>query len=464
MSKYTPDFSLRTAGQLGHQHPLGAEQVAATWLRLLCVLLLGYALFGRGFAYVSAGPVFVGEVVLAMGMATFLLLPLRHILKNIGVMVPLLGYMGWGLACTLPFINQYGMDAARDAVLWGYGAWALVVFAILISNPNLLGQLVKAYRTFAVIFLVAAPVLSLIRQSTVLPELYFPGSGHPLVDPKAGDTSVHMAGIAAFLIAGLRTGLSRWWALAFLAVTVVANRAGLVAFAATLLVAGAFRPRSIWLGRIIVAGAVAGSLLLAAAIEVELPGGRVLSAADLTERVLSIGGWSEKSRYVNTAEWRLEWWGDIVTYTLFGEYFWQGKGYGINLATADGFQVTADDALRSPHNSHMTILARSGVPGIAAWCVLNGVWLRVIGGAIAKSRRNRHQAWMGLFIFIAAYWTAFMVNAAFDVVLEGPMAGIWFWTIYGFGMAAAWIYRHHPEVLPDDEDSGRAQSLSATRR
>ena len=32
---------------------------------------------------------------------------------------------------------------------------------------------------------------------------------------------------------------------------------------------------------------------------------------------------------------------------------------------------------------------------------------------------------------------AFLVNAAFDVFLEGPQGGIWFWSIMGFGIVAA---------------------------
>ena len=55
------------------------------------------------------------------------------------------------------------------------------------------------------------------------------------------------------------------------------------------------------------------------------------------------------------------------SYTIGGEYFWSGKGYGINLADADGFQVTADGSLRAPHNGHIEVLARAGVPGLLLW-------------------------------------------------------------------------------------------------
>ena len=31
----------------------------------------------------------------------------------------------------------------------------------------------------------------------------------------------------------------------------------------------------------------------------------------------------------------------IIDYTVFGDYFWTGKGFGISLADDDGFQGTA---------------------------------------------------------------------------------------------------------------------------
>lgn len=41
-----------------------------------------------------------------------------------------------------------------------------------------------------------------------------------------------------------------------------------------------------------------------------------------------------------------------------------------------------------------------------------------------------------------AYWFAFMVNASFDVFLEGPQGGIWFWCLFGFGIALIEVQRH----------------------
>jgi O-antigen ligase len=139
--------------------------------------------------------------------------------------------------------------------------------------------------------------------------------------------------------------------------------------------------------------------------------------------------------------WRLLWWAKIVNYTIGGDYRWMGKGYGINLATDDGFQVSDDDSLRSPHNATMTILARSGVIGLLLWLTLLGTWFAYMTRALLRALRHRERQWYALFAFLIAYLLALLVNGTFDVYLEGPAGGIWFWVVLGCGIAADMIYR-----------------------
>jgi hypothetical protein len=49
--------------------------------------------------------------------------------------------------------------------------------------------------------------------------------------------------------------------------------------------------------------------------------------------------------------------------------------------------------------------------------------------------------WAVLNLWILCYWLAFMINGAFDVFLEGPQGGIWFWCIFGFGMGVLEVQR-----------------------
>jgi hypothetical protein len=123
-------------------------------------------------------------------------------------------------------------------------------------------------------------------------------------------------------------------------------------------------------------------------------------------------------------------------------------GFGINLADDDGYQIGSEEALRSPHNGHMTFLARSGVPGFALWALLQATWIVAVLRSHLHARRiPEHKAWAALFLFLICYWTAAMVQTAFDVELEGPMGGIWFWSMFGIGIAALRIYESEPEIL-----------------
>jgi O-antigen ligase len=93
------------------------------------------------------------------------------------------------------------------------------------------------------------------------------------------------------------------------------------------------------------------------------------------------------------------------------------------------------------------MLARGGVPGFVLWVLVQLSWAWGVLGGYARSSGAGDRRWSGLFLFLFAYWLAFMINATFDVFLEGPMGGIWFWTLYGVGLAALWSYRHAPQAL-----------------
>jgi hypothetical protein len=174
----------------------------------------------------------------------------------------------------------------------------------------------------------------------------------------------------------------------------------------------------------------------------ELGGDRKFAPGEIGWSALSIVASSREPALEATKSFRLHWWKEIVSYTVTGPYFWTGKGFGVNLADDDGFQVVADHSLRSPHNGHMTILARMGVPGLALWIALQAMfgvhllrafwWARHRGGP-------RWSRWAQIDAWLLAYWIAMVINMAFDVYLEGPQGGIWFWSVLGLGIAALTI-------------------------
>jgi len=142
-----------------------------------------------------------------------------------------------------------------------------------------------------------------------------------------------------------------------------------------------------------------------------------------------------------TKNFRLAWWGTIVDYTVFGEHFWTGKGFGVNLADDDGFQSTADGSLRAPHNSHLTVLARMGVPGFLLWVALQAAFAVGLLRALYASRLRGSTVLAGTAAWLLAYWVAMMIATSFDPYLEGPQGGIWYWVVIGAGLVVMRLTR-----------------------
>jgi hypothetical protein len=123
--------------------------------------------------------------------------------------------------------------------------------------------------------------------------------------------------------------------------------------------------------------------------------------------------------------WRLLWWAKIVDYTFGGEYSVMGKGLGMSLAEDDDIFFESNDAdLRSPHNYHLSILARYGVPIFLVWCI----WL------IISFSRLRTKNIPTLKLLLITVQIAFIFNASFDVFLEGPMGAFPFWCFVGLDL------------------------------
>jgi len=165
------------------------------------------------------------------------------------------------------------------------------------------------------------------------------------------------------------------------------------------------------------------------------PRGRPATLQQMVENLLSIFGPSSDGGLEGSKQFRLAWWGKIVDYTVFGRYFWTGKGYGINLADADGFQSTVDHSLRSPHNSEITVLARMGVPGLLLWILVQGAFGVGLLRAMSAHRGAGDVQLATIAGLLFVYWVVMLVDTSFDPYLEGPQGGIWFWVIFGLGLA-----------------------------
>ncbi len=431
-------------------HGAGRRDGYDRYLQLLGIVLLGYAMLGKGFAYIGAPPVFIGEAVLLGGL--LVLAASGRLLASLACIpsLLLLALMGWVLLRTLPYVGVHGVDALRDSVVAMYGIFAFVMAALILQRPLRLLTMLDRYGRFVLLFTLAMPLLfpAFHYLEDRLP--VWPHTGVPIVSLRSGEVATHVAGVFLFMVLGFRrVGTLRLLLLAALLLMIASqSRGGMLAAVVPIAFVLALVPLRRPIVELALLLVLATGLALVLDLHLDLGAERSLSARQVALNLVSIFA-STHDQLGDTKAWRLEWWRRIVGYTFGGDYFWSGKGFGVNLTQADGIPHTdVGPPLRSPHNAHMTFLARGGVPGLALWMAVCMSWSWTMLRLFFESRGRGDHAWSHLFLFVFGYWLAILVNASFDVALEGPMMGIWFWCLFGTGIGAAALYRHERSPRP----------------
>ena len=418
---------------------------ADKYLLALCLILLGYALDGRGFAYL-----FLGEVAMIVGVVIVVNCRGWTNVFHVPQLLLLLPFWAWGAARTIPYLKTYRIDAVRDAMLWGYSIFAFIVAGLIVAEPVRLINLLRRYGHFARLFLALIPIVVVGFRFGYDFIPHWPLIDVPVIHEKEGDIMVHLAGIFAFWIAGLDRKVNPIW-LVLLAANVAAmgviDRAGELAFVSVFALCALCRPLHPIVWRSLAAVVLVIFVLWATNVHVPASKGREISFRQIVTNIRSVYSDTGSAGLDETKEWRVNWWHDIERYTLHGPYYWTGKGFGINLAVDDGFQVFRDNSLRAPHSAHFDILAREGVTGLALWIALQLSWALGMFSSYVTATMHRDARWQAVFLFLMAYWLAFIINSSFDVYFEGPMGAIWFWTVFGVGAAVMWLHKTRPEVI-----------------
>lgn len=414
------------------------------YLRLLCLCLAGYALLGKGFAYVGYPPLLIGEITMILGLAVLLRSGCWIATLATVPSLVLVALISWVGLLTVAGFREYGLDSVRDGVVVLYGLFSFVVIALLLEDPRRLSWIVDAYGRFAWYYGLLGAGMVYVTSVFAHAMPIWPLSGVSIVYVKLNEAAVHLAGVGVFVVLGFRKVRPIWWAIFALGIVLITPSRGamlscLVPIGMAVVVGGKLRK----LAPALAAGGLLFILGLATNVEIQTPEGRGIGPAQIVENVASIFGRSGEGNLDGTKQWRLRWWDAIEDYTLRGPYFWSGKGFGMSLAEADGFVVGQEKGgpiLRSPHNVHYTLLARAGVVGLCLWLAFIAAWFATIFHSILVAKTRGDKTWENLFLWIACYVTAILIDASFDVALEGPMIGIWFWCLTGFGIGAKMIY------------------------
>lgn len=439
------------------------------WWYMLIFLLTGYMFASRGFAGLGYYPFFVGEIGLALGLLTIALAPFSKRIhwQSIEPLVrpeffSLVAFLVWSLFRTVPYVSQYQFDALRDAMSYGYALFALII--IVVVPTSWIKGFFDYYGRMIIYAVSWFPIFFFISRTEMLNWLRLPWSSTPLIYTKGTDVGPHLAGIGAFMLLGLeRDKYPRWvtwylWAMWAFDVVLYGSlgRANFLSVIFAGVVVTLLRPLNARFNRPLLILIIVMSFAIVtdtySTLKIDLGLDREVSLEQLMNNVSSIlgEGNNDAGSLEDTKQWRLQWWDTIANYTLYGKHYWLGKGYGINLATVDGFQVEEDESLRNPHNIHMMFLARSGVPGYLLWTAfLAGLFFMLVRKAVFGPFVGATPYQSRIAVWFIAYLGALILMASFDVFLEGPMGGVWFWSL--IGMAYAYLLRSNPaESLPQD--------------
>lgn len=414
---------------------------------LLGPLIAGYLLFDKAFAYihVPGSPLYISEMVLGVGVVGVLGATryLRIPLRDEPILAVLAAFGLWGAIRTVPGFAEYGIDALRDSALWYYTMFAFLAVAATTRSMELPDSLRAQLVRLTPWLLAWLPIaLILVPVSESAPSMPF--STVSILSHKPGNGAV-----AAILVLGVmwlfpqtRSARNRaaWSIVALLVIALVAtqNRGGLLGALAGAAVGLAFlRDRMRVATKAVAVIALGLTFATVLQIKVPFPGlqGREFSASQLVTNVASVGDADSPGNLDGTVQGRRELWSRVIDKQIAAGRLIDGSGFGPNLATEVGVYDDGTDRLRSPHNSHLDVLARMGVVGLALWVWLwVGWYCRLISGCRRLARRAQYASRQTAVLCMMVASTV-LVSTFFDPQLEGPQIAVLLWTTFGIGVS-----------------------------
>ncbi|MBW0177703.1 O-antigen ligase family protein [Sediminibacterium sp.] len=391
-----------------------------------------YALFNKGIAYsyLSEAIIVSGLLLVLWNLRSYEFAWDRRMALLFFFMFMSILYIGRGV------MEGYGItDVVRDSVIFNYIAFAFIVYFLKDELPFLKQQLFTIYKWYPVCmccFFLLSSYSPFLRELTIF-------GGQRIFLYKFGDMGVHLFIATIFLLNGnivlsRRYLVLQWVIIAYLFLVVSSySRSGMISF---IIPMGVFfiLTKNMVIKRQMIKllkfapfiVILALPLFLSTNLEENFQG-RSLSIEQLKNNAVSIFSSEDDGTTLSDNKvWRLVWWGRIVEYTFLGEYFFHGRGLGMSLAATDDIDYDPTEGnLRSPHSFHMTVLARFGVPVFLLWLY----WMYL---HISKIRRKELSAFMLILLSVSL---SFLINASFDVFLEGPMGAMPFWIFVGLAYA-----------------------------
>lgn len=394
------------------------------YLNIFVFVYALYAYFNKGVAYA-----FLAEVILVLGVVLILMNLKNYVLIWNKPMKLVTFFI---LATAIWFAAGLGkfplVEILQDSFMFFYAFFVFVIFLFAGEFEIFKQKLFKIYKWYPLVVFITFLLVSYVpffQEFSLFGEI-------PFLMYKYGDMAIHLLITTLLLLCGHIKMEKRFLLLnivivAYLFLVIAAyNRAGMLSYLIGLFVfLFVYRKRFTGAAVFSYLRVVPFILVIVFAFymntKVEKNSqGRTVGVEQLKKNVNSIFSTDSGGTLINNKLWRLAWWYKIIIDALIPKNALIGRGVGENLALVNDIQVE-NDSLRAPHNFHLNILARFGFIFLFVW-----VWWIVIHMRKINAYREKEFNVMVLVIIMA-----FLINASFDVYLEGPMGAFPFWTWLG---------------------------------
>ena len=394
------------------------------YIKIYFLLLLLYVFFNKGVAYS-----YMAEILLVAGIFILFInrknlelgLDTKQILVGVFILISFL--------FIIIGIFQYSIfNVLRDSLAFQYAWFAFIVYFLKNEYDFIWQKIIQIYKWAPLVIFLNFFLFYFVF--LYLPPINIFGNQNIIIY-KNGDKSVHLL-VSTILMFSYSEQYSRKWLIANTILIVINflillafTRSGSVAYVFALFSFFFFSKEKILndsLRKLLKLVPIIMFVGMGLFVAIDIQGdaqGRTISLSQITDNFSSIVSTNIDGNLEQNKVWRLIWWAKLVNESFTLQHFFVGKGLGMSLAGND--ILNTDDNLRSPHNFHLTILARFGYIVFITWII----WLI----SLFKPLFTRKLA--GKTLAITSILLAFIINGSFDVFFEGPMGAFPFWTFVG---------------------------------
>jgi hypothetical protein len=400
-----------------------------------------YLLFNKGVAYS-----FCVEILLTFGLL-FIILNRKNfeIFKEIKYILILILCFITLFYVIFGFLKYNYLNVIRDSFAFEYALFAFIIFFFKDRKEYIWQKIIKLYRWAPLILLLNTFIFYYVI--LYLPPIEIFG-GQPLFLYKNGDKSLHLLVSTIFMILFTHQYSRNWLILNTvlilinLLILLAFTRSGSLAYLAGIFCFFFFSKTSLItenLRKVLKYTPILLIIVFGVFAAIEINGdaqGRTISLSQITDNFSSIVSSDIDGSLTDNKVWRLVWWAKLLNESFTLEHFFIGKGLGMSLAGND--LTSVDENLRSPHNFHLTIIARFGYIIFLIWVY----WLYLLFKPLFKKQLS------GKMLGLTCILLAFIINGSFDVFFEGPMGAFPFWTMVGLLFVEEY-YHYKPKEIPN---------------